>query len=103
MGSRIDFNDQMMTLLLFDSHIKTVNTKRLLFTGKIDKGKRVYNSAEFSNMTARFPAQNLKTVLPKLINEGPYQKLILQASCNDVSNGKPVSYTHLTLPTTPYV
>ena len=95
MGSRIDFNDQMMTLLLFDSHIKTVNTKRveeaiggLLFTGKIDKGKRVYNSAEFSNMTARFPAQNLKTVLPKLINERPYQKLILQASCNDVSNAK---------------
>ena len=95
MGSRIDFNDQMMTLLLFDSHIKTVNTKRveeaiggLLFTAKIDKGKRVYNSAEFSNMTARFPAQNLKTVLPKLINERPYQKLILQASCNDVSNAK---------------
>ena len=95
MGSRIDFNDQMMTLLLFDSHIKTVNTKRveeaiggLLFTGKIDKGKRVYNSAEFSNMTARFPAQNLKTVLPKLINERPYQKLILQALCNDVSNAK---------------
>ena len=39
-------------------------------------------------MTARFPAQNLKTVLPKLINERPYQKLILQALCNDVSNAK---------------
>ena len=39
-------------------------------------------------MTARFPAQNLKTVLPKLINERPYQKLILQASCKDVSNAK---------------
>ena len=39
-------------------------------------------------MTARFPAQNLKTVLPKLINEHPFQKLILQALCNDVSNAK---------------
>ena len=79
------------TILVMDSHVKNLNTWQieeelggLLFTGQFSCERRAYNSGPWPS--AKFPNQNLKTVLPKLLKEREYTAAILQASCNDVSN-----------------
>ena len=79
------------TILVMDSHVKNLNTRQieeelggLLFTGQFSCERRAYNSGPWPS--AKFPNQNLKTVLPKLLKERAYTAAILQASCNDVSN-----------------
>ena len=79
------------TILVMDSHVKNLNTWQieeelggLLFTGQFSCERRAYNSGPWPS--AKFPNQNLKTVLPKLLKERAYTAAILQASCNDVSN-----------------
>ena len=79
------------TILVMDSHVKNLNTRQieeelggLLFTGQFSCERRAYNSGPWPS--AKFPNQNLKTVLPKLLKEREYTAAILQASCNDVSN-----------------
>ena len=79
------------TILVMDSHVKNLNTWQieeelggLLFTGQFSCERRAYNSGPWPS--AKFPNQNPKTVLPKLLKEREYTAAILQASCNDVSN-----------------
>ena len=79
------------TVMVMDSHVKNLNALLieeelggLLFTGQFSCDRRAYNSGEWP--AAKFPNQNLKTVLPKILKEREYTDVILQASCNDISN-----------------
>ena len=75
------------TLMVMDSHVKNLNTRQieeelggLLFTGQFSCEKRAYNSVPWP--AAKFPNQNLKGVLPKLLKEREYTTdAILQESC----------------------
>ena len=62
------------TLMVMDSHVKNLNPlmieEELLFTGQFSCERRAYNSGEWP--AAKFPHQNLKTVLPKILREREY-------------------------------
>ena len=79
------------TLLLMDSHVKIIKAKLIeeeiggrLFTGQFNCSNRVYNSGPCPN--ALKPGQNLQAQLPKLLKKRPYTHLIVQSSCNDITN-----------------
>ena len=79
------------TLLLMDSHVKVIKAKVIeeeigghLFTGQFNCDLRVYNSGPWPN--AQKPKKNLHDSLPRLLSKRPYTHLVLQASCNDISN-----------------
>ena len=78
-------SDNRQTLLVADSHRKTINLK------KIEEelgGKLVvvpaYNSGEWPG--AKIPHKSQKIVVPLMTKKTPYTDLILQLSCNDITN-----------------
>lgn len=74
-----------LTLLLADSHRKTMNFRQI----EEELGGELvvvpaYNSGEWPR--AKFPTKSQKVVAPLMLKERPYTDLILQLSCNDISN-----------------
>lgn len=73
------------TLVVADSHRKTMNLGEIeeelggeLFVAP------AYNSGEWPR--SKFPTKSQKIVVPLMMKEAPYTDLILQLSCNDISN-----------------
>ena len=82
---------ERQTLLLMDSHVKTINARAieeeiggLLFTGQVNRELRVYNTAPWIN--AKIPEKNLQGSFKRLLRKRAFTHLILQSSCNDITN-----------------
>ena len=73
------------TLLVADSHRKTMNFREIEeeLGGKLFVTP-AYNSAEWPR--SKFPTKSQKVVVPLMLKDAPYTDLILQLSCNDISN-----------------
>ena len=79
------------TLLLMDSHVKVIKAKVIeeeiggrLYTGQFNCDLRVYNSGPWQN--AKKPHKNLQASLHRLLRQRTFTHLVLQASCNDITN-----------------
>lgn len=90
-----DDNKGRKTLVVMDSHVKSLKARKIeevlggrLYTGQYCWEMRAFNSGQWPN--AKHPHQNQKSVVPKLLSKRPYTDLILNASCNDVSNLKDI-------------
>ena len=73
------------TLLIVDSHERSINHKQIEHElgGQLFSGK-AYNSGAWPR--AKFPHKSQEKVVPLLLKERPFTDLILQLSCNDISN-----------------
>ena len=73
------------TLIVADSHRNTMNLWKIEeeLGGKLFVAAG-YNSAEWPR--SKFPQKSQKVVVPLMLKEAPYTDLILQLSCNDISN-----------------
>ena len=73
------------TLLVADSHLRSINHKLVEqeLGGQLFFGK-AYNSGEWPR--SKFPQKSQQKVVPVLIKQRPYSDLILQLSCNDITN-----------------
>ena len=73
------------TLLVADSHRKTMNFREIEeeLGGKLFVTP-AYNSAEWPR--SKIPTKSQKVVVPLMLKDAPYTDLILQLSCNDISN-----------------
>ena len=98
-----DDNKGRKTLVVMDSHVKSLKARKIeevlggrLYTGQYCWEMRAFNSGQWPN--AKHPHQNQKSVVPKLLSKRPYTDLILNASCNDVSNLKDIEDGCLMLP-----
>ena len=90
------------TLLLMDSHVKCIRSRKIeealggqLFTGQFCCEMRAYNSGPWP--MAKKPLQNQRAVVPKLLKRRPYTDMIMNASCNDITNIKHIEDTSLLL------
>ena len=90
------------TLLVMDSHVKCILSRKIenvlggrLYTGQFCCEMRAYNSGPWCK--AKKPLQNQKAVVPNLLKRRPYTNMIMNASCNDISNIKHIEDTSLIL------